>query len=96
MDDIKQGRPLKITSLTQTCEACPSQWEGELEDGREIYIRYRWGTLTVNVSKGTLSAVEGPQVYYNEIGDEYDGIINQGTMLNHIKEMFINGMRDGM
>lgn len=36
-----------IEHLTQTCGACPSQWEGELEDGRMLYIRYRWGYLSI-------------------------------------------------
>lgn len=37
--------PLVITSLQQTCSACPAQWQGELADGRAIYIRYRYGRL---------------------------------------------------
>lgn len=28
-------------SLIQTCNAWPSQWDGVLENGREVYIRYR-------------------------------------------------------
>lgn len=37
----------RIKKLTKTCEACPSQWEGEFEDGSPVYIRYRWGYLSV-------------------------------------------------
>lgn len=42
---------MKVIKLTKTCEACPSQWEGTLEDGRMIYIRYRWGYLSVRISE---------------------------------------------
>lgn len=41
---------MKVAELTQTCSACPSQWEGRLEDGSAIYIRYRWGRLGVAVA----------------------------------------------
>lgn len=42
---------LKVVNLVMTCLACPSQWEGYLEDGRMVYIRYRHGFGTVRVSK---------------------------------------------
>lgn len=70
---------LKIASLTQTCSACPSQWEGNLEDGRMIYIRYRHGWLSVSVSpKPTTDvskAVMGESIYSESIGDDLDGFI---------------------
>jgi hypothetical protein len=37
----------KIRKLVKTCERNPSQWEGEFDDGSPVYIRYRWGYLTV-------------------------------------------------
>jgi hypothetical protein len=39
----------RVIALEQTCTACPSQWEGGLEGGGYVYIRYRWGGLTVEV-----------------------------------------------
>ena len=35
--------------LRQTCESCPSQWQGFTTDGREVHIRYRHSGLTVMV-----------------------------------------------
>ena len=32
--------------------AVPSQWEGETDDGREVYVRYRHGRLWVDVKMG--------------------------------------------
>ena len=40
---------MKVVELKQTCDWCPSQWEGYTEDKRPVYIRYRWGELSVNV-----------------------------------------------
>ena len=31
----------RIVELTQTCYACPSQWEGTTSEGRYLYIRYQ-------------------------------------------------------
>lgn len=33
----------KVVALKKTSIACPSQWEGTLEDGRAVYARYRHG-----------------------------------------------------
>lgn len=51
-----EGRP-KVVTLKKTSLACPSQWEGFLEDGRVIYARYRWGELSVGVGDGADEAV---------------------------------------
>lgn len=49
---------LKVAQLEMTCGACPSQWEGELEDGRAIYIRYRWGRLGVVIAPTMQAALD--------------------------------------
>ena len=38
-----------VTEIKKTCFACPAQWEGKTDDEQVIYIRYRWGSLTVQV-----------------------------------------------
>ena len=50
---------MRLIELTQTCEACPSQWDGRLEDGRTVYIRYRHQTLSVEVGPTDASYVDG-------------------------------------
>jgi len=64
----------RIKKLEKTCEACPAQWEGTLEDGRTIYIRYRWSTLEVRVSKtktnDIMEAVRGVTIFSEHIGGE--------------------------
>ena len=40
---------IKLKSITQTCFACPSQWKGETESGKKVFIHYRNGTLTVYI-----------------------------------------------
>jgi hypothetical protein len=68
---------LKLVALTKTCIACPSQWEGTLEDGRTIYARYRYGELSVGVGNGINEAVRNGMsdqaLYADYIGDGLDG-----------------------
>ena len=45
-----------IVALTQTCLVMPSQWEGELDDGRSLYVRYRHGLLRVGAGEGAKDA----------------------------------------
>lgn len=45
-----------IVALMQTCLLMPSQWEGELDDGRSLYVRYRHGLLRVGVGEGAKDA----------------------------------------
>lgn len=48
--DLPPETPIAtIVSLTQTCSACPSQWEGKTANGEEVYVRYRWGHLNVDI-----------------------------------------------
>lgn len=40
-----------IINLTKTCDYCPSQWEGQLADGRHVYIRCRMENFSVGVGE---------------------------------------------
>lgn len=76
--DKKSADPTKVVELRQTCFGCPSQWEGSTEDGRYVYIRYRWGNLSCEV--GNL------EVYSEQIGDNMDGIIEESQMITNISQ----------
>tara|TARA_Y100000310_G_scaffold341076_2_gene439006 strand:+ start:1808 stop:2092 length:285 start_codon:yes stop_codon:yes gene_type:complete len=62
---------LECIKIKKTCEALPAQWEGELSDGRMIYVRYRWGGLTVSVSRDKTNdigeAVGGPEMMFKQL-----------------------------
>ena len=81
----------KIIELTQTCGACPSQWEGKLEDGRMIYIRYRYGGLEVSISyyptDDVSDAVNGESIFQKYIGGAYDGVLDNEKMLFVLKDI---------
>ena len=71
---------LKVAQLEMTCGACPSQWEGELEDGRAIYIRYRWGRLGVVIAPTMQAALDvfcgfsnDGMIFSKAIDGDFDG-----------------------
>ena len=55
---------ITITEIKRTCWACPSQWEGKTKDGRAVYIRFRWGCLSVNVGKSIDDAIRNNRTIF--------------------------------
>jgi len=47
----------RVVDLKRTTWACPTQWEGRLEDGRTLYARCRHGELSVGIGAGLDAAV---------------------------------------
>jgi hypothetical protein len=76
---------MRIRNLIQTGTACPSQWDAESEDGRPVYIRYRWGTLTAEFWDMTNPPFNERGVFYAEPqGDPYDGVMTTEEMIDKI------------
>jgi hypothetical protein len=70
---------MKLKNIVQTCYACPSQWNAWTEDGKLVYIRYRYGHFRVDVS--------GETVYEESIGDGLDGVLSQEQMLAIVEKI---------
>jgi hypothetical protein len=74
---------MEVLDLIQTCGACPSQWEGITDKGRPVYVRYRYGVLSVEVGdpgatvNQMMSSAEQNEycILSRQLGDEYDGTI---------------------
>lgn len=71
---------LKVATLKQTCPSYPSQWEGLLTDGRSIFIRYRWGKLSIAVAETFDKAIDvfgrfsnDGLLFSEEFGDNLSG-----------------------
>ena len=70
---------VEIGIITQTCYACPSQWEGETVDGEHIYIRYRWGNLRIDLN--------GSTIFEQVMGDSLDGVIEWEDVEDVLEEL---------
>ena len=64
---------MRIIELEQTCYACPSQWSARTLYEQEVYIRYRWGYLSVKV--------DGNEVYGEQLGDDLSGVLSEGKLI---------------
>ena len=75
-EDMEVGEVKRIKELKMTCGACPSQWEGFFEDGGSVYIRYRWGYLSVE------DTPRGELAYFGrQVGDGFHGVMTTEEML---------------
>ena len=85
---------IEVKELKRTCIACPAQWEGILSDGRIAYIRYRWGYLSVRVSKiGTtdiMDAVSGKEIFGEQLDkNSMDGYMDYETLKRVTKDTLV-------
>lgn len=82
-----EGRP-KVTALKKTCLACPSQWEGTLDDGRVIYARYRHGALSVGIGDSIGEAIRNgwtdDALYADYVGNGFDGFMDFEELKVHL------------
>lgn len=70
---------IEQNTLKQTCWGCPSSWRGKTKLGEEVYIRFRWGTLTVDVNDELVYS-ENP---YGE-EDNWSGVMSESEMIEYI------------
>jgi len=82
-----EARP-KVVALRKTSLACPSQWEGVLDDGRAVYARYRHGGLSVGLGDKIQDAVSNGMsdraLYWDYVGDSLDGFMDVDELKVHL------------
>lgn len=80
-----------VKEIIKTCSACPSQWEGITDDNRMIYIRYRWGGLSVRLGEkdnmDISSAVRGKEIFCGTFGDGFDGVMEYSVLKEICKDI---------
>lgn len=63
----------KLVTLKRTTWACPTQWEGKLEDGRTLYARCRHGELSVGIGEEIDEAIDNGRskdaLYFDYVED---------------------------
>jgi hypothetical protein len=74
--------------LTRTTEACPTQWEGETDDGRKVYARYRFGHLEVRTARHVddpLPMTGGNRVLSEDSGHNLEGYMSDSELAEKLK-----------
>ena len=78
-----------VTELDHTCTACPSQWEGKTDDDRQVYVRYRWGRLSIKLGKidddSEFAGASGQEIYGVQIGDELHGYLPYADLVRYTR-----------
>ncbi|MGV1049105.1 MAG: hypothetical protein ACOYD4_11345 [Solirubrobacterales bacterium] len=84
---IAPERP-EVVALRKTSLACPSQWEGVLDDGRAVYARYRHGGLSVGLGDEVQDAIGNGMsdraLYSDYVGDGLDGFMDVEELKVHL------------
>ena len=85
MAESNMGPPLpKVRTLALTCRAAPSQWEGQLDDGRMFYVRVRRGELEVRLSidpsTNVMDAVRATPSLELDLSDPWASFMDEETM----------------
>lgn len=74
----------RIKYFSRTCLACPSQWEGSLEDGNFVYIRYRGAKFKAYIAPNEREWLEDCEKYkiyeLDTKQDQYDGYMPDDVM----------------
>lgn len=79
------AKRIKIARITQTCEACPSQWDMWDTAGNYYYVRYRWGCLSVEAGEGQ----QARELYRGLHGEHgWGGIMSTEEMKKHTRAIF--------
>lgn len=81
-------------SIIKTSQACPTQYEGKLDDGRMFYFRYRGGVVSIRVSEhptdDVMDAVDGEELFRTTHGDALDGWMSDDTAIQFLSDAGIN------
>jgi hypothetical protein len=81
---------MKLKTIICTCSCCPAQWEAYTEENEAVYIRYRFGHLTIQIGEpgGTISDAinRGTLLYSEQIGLEFDGVISEEEVMKIIEK----------
>ena len=85
----------KVKWLEQTCDCCPSQWEGKLEDGRMFYVRYRFGVFKVLLSNNPTDNLDdcwdnGKEIVYECDSDSFNGFMTEDEMIELLEQYNFN------
>lgn len=86
----------RVSDFRKSNHTYPASWEGTLEGGRRFYIKYNYGSFTVQVSdfptKEPMDAVKGELIVdgivFPEKRDPFSGTMSTEEMVTRTSEAF--------
>jgi len=84
---------VKVKEITNTCGACPAQWEGLTVNNEPIYVRYRWGYLSIRIgpqNSDIMEAVGGKKIFGKQIDKNgWDGQLSYSQLKYYTKKVIV-------
>jgi hypothetical protein len=71
---------ITVIEVAQISHACPTEWEGITDDGRHIYVRYRFSNFSVQIADTRRKASKGYELFRAKIGEEMSGTMGFDQM----------------
>lgn len=73
-----------VKTCTQTCWACPSQWDIYTDDNRYVYVRFRWGHFTAYLD----AFADKEQLLFEwHDEDEWQGFMDTQEMVERLSDV---------
>ncbi len=63
------------SSINLTCGACPSQWNGTTQSGKDVLIHLRHGYLRISIEGHTI---------FDSNPNGFDGVMSTGELIQHV------------
>lgn len=79
--ELIEPSPLEGARLVETCEACPTQYDVHLADGRTLYFRYRFASWQLHLDGPAGPGIRGALPDADERG-RYHGMLTLGEVLD--------------
>lgn len=73
-----------VASVAETFFACPNTYSGITAEGETIFVRYRWGHLSIRLQpRGLIDDSEGSNgesIFELDYGGPFDGMLNYSEL----------------
>ena len=80
-----------VATVTQTCCACPNTYSGITTEGDTIFVRYRWGHLSIRFqAAGVDDASDGStgnSIFELDHGEQFDGFLDYHELRRATREI---------
>jgi hypothetical protein len=80
-----------VSTVTETFCACPNTYSGKTTNGDTIFVRYRWGHLSIRLQAGGIvddsEGSNGESVFELDYGGKFDGILGYEELRNLTEEI---------
>lgn len=68
-----------------TCGGCPTVFDLETDEGKQYYLRYRWGYIALKIDAG-IPLNGNPEIAGEQLDDEWAGVISREEAIRWLEK----------